>query len=125
MIVSAFSTGLTTLECLFSLSRAGSSNAARKAVIQTCVSRLLLQVPVFFFPPVVGMLPPIRRLLNALPKWTLAIETLILIIGFGFGLPATIALFPQTGGIRRRSLELVFQQGDVDKNEVLYYNKGL
>lgn len=104
---------------------AGSSIAARKAVIQTCVSRLLLQVPVFLFPPVVGMLPPIRRLLDALPKWTLAIETLILIIGFGYGLPATIALFPQTGTIRRGALEPVFQQGAADKNEALYYNKGL
>lgn len=108
--------------CLFC---AGSSIAARKAVIQTCVSRLLLQIPVFFLPPVVGMLPPVRRLLAALPKWTLAIETLILIIGFGYGLPATIALFPQTGRIRRRALEPVFQQGDVDTNEALYYNKGL
>ena len=98
--------------------RAGSSVAARKAVIQTCISRLLLQVPVFFAPPIVGMLPPIRRLVNALPKWTLAIETLILIIAFGYGLPATIALFPQTGSIRRRALEPVFQEGDVDKNEV-------
>lgn len=104
---------------------AGSSVAARKAVIQTCVSRLLLQVPVFLFPPLVGMTPPVKRLVAAMPKWTLAIETLILIIGFGFGLPATIATFPQTGSIRRRALEPEFQEDGADKDELLLYNKGL
>ena len=43
--------------------------------------------------------------------------------GFGFGLPATIAAFPQTGQIRRSDVEQD-RFGEV-KEETLYYNKGL
>ena len=64
-----------------------------------------------------------KNLVRRLPQWELAINTFVLIIGFGFGLPATIAAFPQTGQIRRSDVEQD-RFGEV-KEETLYYNKGL
>ena len=129
----------------------GSSAAARKAVHETVFSRIFLQVPVFFFPAIIMSLPGapttpslshhrdrppqvdgastvrlgavMKNLVRRLPQWELAINTFVLIIGFGFGLPATIAAFPQTGQIRRSDVEQD-RFGEV-KEETLYYNKGL
>ena len=99
----------------------GSSKvAAVKAIRETVVSRMLLQLPVFVFPPLMTMLPPVSRFLRKNPRLNTPILTAFLLIGFGLGLPASIAAFPQEGIIRETELEEALQgKGD------LKYNKGL
>ncbi len=97
-----------------------SKTAAEKAIKETVVSRILLQLPVFLFPPLMTMLPPISRFLKRNPRWGTPVMTGFLFIGFGLGLPASIAAFPQEGIIRENELEPELRgRGD------LKYNKGL
>ena len=94
--------------------------AAKKAIQETVYSRMLLQVPVFVFPPVMTFLPPIAKLLRKNPRLTTPITTAFLFIGFGIGLPASIAAFPQDGVLRESAAETHLRgHGD------LVYNKGL
>ena len=99
----------------------GSSKAAAtKAIKETVFSRMLLQLPVFVFPPVMSMLPPVSNMLKRNPKLATPVMTAFLFVGFGFGLPASIAAFPQQGVIEERDLEPELRgRGD------LTYNKGL
>ena len=99
----------------------GSSKmAAFKAIQETVVSRMLLQLPVFVFPPLMTMLPPVSRFLKRNPKLNTPVMTGFLLLGFGLGLPASIAAFPQQGEIQERKVEEEFRgKGD------LKYNKGL
>lgn len=94
--------------------------AAKKAIQETVFSRMLLQVPVFIFPPMMTFLPPIANLLRKNPRLTTPITTAFLFIGFGFGLPASIAAFPQDGTLVESKAEPHLRgHGD------LVYNKGL
>ena len=94
--------------------------AAKKAIQETVLSRILLQLPVFLFPPVMTMLPPISGILKKNPRLNTPVMTAFLFVGFGFGLPASIAAFPQEGTIKESDLEPELRgRGD------LIYNKGL
>lgn len=94
--------------------------AAQKAIQETVISRILLQLPVFLFPPLMSMLPPISRFLKRNPRWGTPVMTGFLFLGFGLGLPASIAAFPQEGLVRESELEPELRgRGD------LKYNKGL
>lgn len=106
----------------------GSSQlAAKKALSEMIISRMVLPLPVFLFPPLaLAVVDPIvrqnRRLL------TMPFNVTFVMLGFGFGLPATIALFPQNGTIYAEDLEERFhhlrdQQGNAVT--VFRYNKGL
>jgi len=94
--------------------------AAKKAIQETVFSRMLLQVPVFVFPPMMTFLPPIAKLLRRNPRLATPVTTAFLFLGFGFGLPASIAAFPQEGLLKESSVEPHLRgHGD------LKYNKGL
>jgi hypothetical protein len=94
--------------------------AAKKAIQETVFSRMLLQVPVFVFPPMMTFLPPVAKLLRRNPRLTTPVTTAFLFLGFGFGLPASIAAFPQEGLLKESSVEPHLRgHGD------LKYNKGL
>lgn len=94
--------------------------AAKKAIQETVFSRMLLQVPVFVFPPMMTFLPPIAKLLRKNPRLTTPVTTAFLFVGFGFGLPASIAAFPQEGLLKESNVEPHLRgHGD------LKYNKGL
>ena len=101
--------------------------AAKKALTEMAISRMILPVPVFLMAPL-GMFvaEPIikknRRLL-AIP-----FQSAFVLLGFGLGLPATIALFPQNGTVEASELEPRFQNlRDQGGNPitVFRYNKGL
>ena len=94
--------------------------AARKAIQETVVSRVLLQLPVFLFPPVMTLLPPIAKFLRRHPRYNTPIMTAFLFLGFGLGLPASIAAFPQEGVIQETELE-----SELRGHGHLKYNKGL
>ena len=99
-----------------------SKAAATKAVQDTVVSRAALSVPVFGFPAVVMTLPPVTAVVARHPRLGLPISFSALMLAFGLGLPAAIAMSPQTGTIPVKSMEPEFQKLSLSE---LYYNKGL
>jgi len=115
----------------------GSSQfAAKKALKEMVISRMALALPVFLLPPiglsVVDVISTksslVKGLMNKSKHTSLVLNTLFVLIGFGVGLPATIALFPQNGSIPVTDLEERFQHLR-DENgrpiRTLQYNKGL
>jgi sideroflexin-5 len=104
--------------------------AAAAGVYSTTASRALLQAPVYFVPPVLlATVPALQRLLAQQPRLTVPLTTHLLLISFGMGLPATVALFPQRSTIAAHQVEERFQHlRDPTTNQpykVFYYNKGL
>lgn len=104
--------------------------AARNGVNLTTLSRAILQAPVFFLPPiVVSYLPIIRNYIMKFPQMAIPISTYLLLVSFGVGLPATVAIFPQISSIPASDVESKFQ-GIINPKtnqpyEIFYYNKGL
>jgi len=87
------------------------------------------QAPVYFLPPVLmTAIPPLRNALMKNPRLNVPVTTLLLLIAFGAGLPATVALFPQISAIAVEDVEEEFQKflrDKGDKRKFLYYDKGL
>ena len=101
---------------------ARSSIAARKAVHETVISRAMLQVPCVFVPALFVSLPPVAAAVAGSMGTQLAVTSFVTCVSFGFGLPATIAWFPQIGEVSVADLEPAFKGINAEK---LYYNKGL
>jgi len=105
--------------------------AAQRGVNSTTLSRALLQAPVYFLPPLLmGVVPPLKNALLRNPALTVPMTTYLLLVGFGIGLPASVAIFPQMGEIKVEEAEEKYRQLKNEKNngnpyEVLFYNKGL
>jgi len=104
--------------------------AAAAGVYSTTASRAILQAPVYFVPPLlVSTFPPLRNLVARHPHLTIPITTYCLLVSFGLGLPATVAIFPQQSPIKPTDVETKFQHLRDPKNgqpyKVYYYNKGL
>jgi len=104
--------------------------AAKKGVESTTASRALLQAPVFFLPPVLmGALPPIRSLIEKNPRARVPLTTFLVLVAFGLGLPATIAVFPQVAELDADKAESKYRSltnPETSKPyEKFYYNKGL
>ena len=109
-----------------------STIAAERGVNSTTLSRALLQAPVYFLPPfMMGALPVLRNAIANNPAMRVPMTTYLLLVCFGIGLPASVAIFPQMGEIRVEDAEEKYR-GLVDERDdgsrpydVLYYNKGL
>jgi sideroflexin-5 len=104
--------------------------AAARGVYSTTASRAILQAPVYFLPPLLlATVGPLRNLLTKSPALTVPITTYLLLVSFGVGLPATVAIFPQISSIPASDVEAKFQHLREPKTqkpyEVFYYNKGL
>jgi sideroflexin-5 len=109
---------------------ATSQVAATHGVYSTTASRALLQAPVYFLPPfLLAAVPVFRRYLAHTPCMTVPLTTFLLLVSFGVGLPATVAVFPQISALPATAVEERFQHlrdPATDKPyEVFYYNKGL
>lgn len=104
--------------------------AAERGVNSTTLSRAMLQAPVYFLPPaLMGAVPAIRNAVAASPGLRVPVTTYLLLVCFGIGLPASVAVFPQMGEIRVDEAEEKYG-GAIDERtgkgyEVLFYNKGL
>lgn len=103
--------------------------AAKKALSEMIFSRLVLPFSTFCFPPLCAAIIDTKTTLTrGRPRVSLAVNAALLMFGFGFGLPATIAIFPQTGTISVDQLEPRFQ-ALIDRHgnpiHALQYNKGL
>jgi hypothetical protein len=103
--------------------------AAARGVYTTTASRAILQAPVYFVPPVLLSLGPIRRFLTTYPVCTVPVTTFLLLVSFGVGLPFAVAIFPQISEIRAADVEERFHHltDPVTQKpyKVFYYNKGL
>lgn len=103
--------------------------AAAQGVYSTVLSRSILPAPVFFGPPLLMSLGPIRRYLDKKPVMTIPVTTFMLLTSFGIGLPATVAIFPQIATIPAEAVEERFQHlVDPETKQpykIFYYNKGL
>ena len=105
--------------------------AAAKGVYSTTASRAILQAPVYFLPPVLmGSVPFLKKYIAKNPRMSVPITTYLVLVSFGLGLPATVAIFPQMAQIDAVDVEEKFQglrngQEDGLPYETYYYNKGL
>jgi len=104
--------------------------AGRRGVESTTLSRAILQAPVYFFPSVLmGVVPPLRRLVEHHPRTRIPLTTFLVLVSFGLGLPATIAIFPQISELKASEAEPKYRALiDPETNqpyEVFRYNKGL
>lgn len=103
--------------------------AAQRGVNTTTISRAILQAPVYFVPPVLVSLGPIKHYLAKNPRMAVPVTTYLLLCSFGVGLPVTVAIFPQISEIGVNDVEEKFQHLTDAKTgkpyEVFYYNKGL
>jgi len=104
-----------------------SSLAAKKGVLETTASRAILQVPVYFLPPLLTA-TVFAPFLAANPVLSVPLTTYLLLVSFGFGLPFAIAVFPQYGDISASEVEERFR-GQRDQSgktlDTFKYNKGL
>lgn len=101
---------------------------AKKAVIQTAFSRIVLSFPIFTIPGVAmllldkGGLIPKRRAPRTL------VELGVVSFALWVALPLSVSLFPQRGEIESKELEQEFQGLRNSKGQIVekyYYNKGL
>lgn len=103
--------------------------AATRGVNSTTLSRALLQAPVYFLPPLLVSSGPIKRVIAKHPMLAVPITTYLLLVSFGVGLPATVAIFPQIAEIDPNDVEEQFQHLRHHKTQQpyssFYYNKGL
>ncbi|KAL3826744.1 hypothetical protein ACHAXA_009353 [Cyclostephanos tholiformis] len=105
--------------------------AAERGVNSTTLSRALLQAPVYFLPPfMMGAIAPLKNAIASNPAMRVPMTTYLLLVCFGIGLPASVAIFPQMGEIRVEDAEEKYRHLPDDRSdgkpyEVLYYNKGL
>jgi tricarboxylate carrier len=97
--------------------------AAKKALKETAITRMVLPAPILLIPPIVMTFMEKARLLQRRPRLHLPINATVTTLSFAFALPIAIALFPQIASIERSRLERDIQQNTPDT--VLYYNKGL
>ncbi|XP_034857197.1 sideroflexin-5 isoform X2 [Mirounga leonina] len=128
----------------------GSSKiAARHALLETALTRVVLPMPILVLPPIVmSMLEkrgqslmisassqepvPVRRgptqlqrtaLLQARPRLLLPVQSLVCLAAFGLALPLAISLFPQMSEIETSQLEPEIARATSSRTVV--YNKGL
>jgi hypothetical protein len=107
-----------------------SCEAAERGVISTTASRAILQMPVYFVPPLLlEIVEPIKNFLEQNPSSILPVTTYLLLVSFGVGLPATVGMFPQMSKIDASDVEEKYQNLIDPKTGEPYtdflYNKGL
>merc|ERR1712187_424117 len=106
----------------------GSQEAARRGVYATTASRALLQAPVFIIPPLLlSYVPFFKKIVNRQPTMAIPLMTYMVILAFGLGLPAAVAIFPHICEIRVEEVEMSFRElrNDGVPYKRFYFNKGL
>lgn len=100
-----------------------SSAAAKRGVHSTTASRAILQMPTYFFPPLIlNNVAPLKQFLMDNPAMVVPVTTLLLLVSFGIGLPAAVCLFPQVSSVKAEDVEGKFRGLGYEE---FYYNKGL
>lgn len=105
-----------------------SKAAAKSAIFQTMLTRIVLPAPLLVIPPALMMAIQKTPLLKRFPRLALPVETLVCVSAFVFGLPFAISLFPQEGELAVADAEDEFKNlKDSQGNAIttFYFNKGL
>ncbi|XP_071948666.1 sideroflexin-5-like [Antedon mediterranea] len=97
--------------------------AAKKALMQTALTRMVLPAPILLIPPILMSYLEKTKFLRGNPRLTLAVNAVVVTLSFGCALPVAISIFPQFSQIATSKLEKEIQ--DSTKEVTLMYNKGL
>uniref|UniRef100_A0A4X2JTA4 Sideroflexin 5 n=1 Tax=Vombatus ursinus TaxID=29139 RepID=A0A4X2JTA4_VOMUR len=74
----------------------GSSRiAARHALIETALTRVVLPMPILVLPPIIMSVLEKTFLLQSRPRLLLPVQSFVCLAAFGLALPLAISLFPQ------------------------------
>uniref|UniRef100_A0A8C0J6G6 Sidoreflexin n=1 Tax=Chelonoidis abingdonii TaxID=106734 RepID=A0A8C0J6G6_CHEAB len=102
----------------------GSSRiAAKHALIETALTRVVLPMPILVLPPMIMSIMEKTSLLRSRPRMVLPVQGLVCLAAFGLALPLAISLFPQMSEIETSRLEPEIAMATTSKTVV--YNKGL
>uniref|UniRef100_A0A8D2J1M7 Sideroflexin 5 n=1 Tax=Varanus komodoensis TaxID=61221 RepID=A0A8D2J1M7_VARKO len=102
----------------------GSSRvAARHALLETALTRVVLPMPILVLPPIIMSLLEKTALLRSRPRMVLPVQSVVCLAAFGLALPLAISLFPQMSEIETLRLEPEIAQATTSRTVV--YNKGL
>ncbi|XP_043400885.1 sideroflexin-5 isoform X10 [Chelonia mydas] len=102
----------------------GSSRiAAKHALIETALTRVVLPMPILVLPPIIMSILEKTSLLRARPRMVLPVQGFVCLAAFGLALPLAISLFPQMSEIETSRLEPEIAMATTSKTVV--YNKGL
>jgi len=96
--------------------------AAKKALFETAITRMVLPAPTLLIPSIVMAFVDKTTFMAKFPRLRLPIQAIICTLSFGLALPIAISVFPQEGSIKASELEKELQDKEFD---TLYYNKGL
>lgn len=97
--------------------------AARHALMETSLTRVVLPMPVLLLPPLIMAMLERLPLLQKHPRLRLSVHSMVCLCAFGLALPVVIGLFPQNSQIHVSELEPEIAAATECK--VLTYNKGL
>ncbi|XP_020856757.1 sideroflexin-5 isoform X2 [Phascolarctos cinereus] len=102
----------------------GSSRiAARHALIETALTRVVLPMPILVLPPIIMSVLEKTFLLQSRPRLLLPVQSFVCLAAFGLALPLAISLFPQMSEIETSQLEPEIALATASRTVV--YNKGL
>jgi tricarboxylate carrier len=97
--------------------------AAKNALQDMAVTRMVLPVPLLLFPSISMGFIEKTAFLKRNPRLSMPINILLCTLSFFVTLPATLAIFPQMSEIKTENLEEEIRKNCSD--ETLFYNKGL
>lgn len=100
--------------------------SAKKAIIETSISRVFLSFACLCTPAILFYGFDMLKMTPKTPKIKMGYETGVFIFSLMLALPASIALFPQTGVLNSMEIEETLRQSqNGEKISTIYYNKGL
>ncbi|XP_048826809.1 sideroflexin-5-like [Brienomyrus brachyistius] len=97
--------------------------AAKHALMETALTRVVLPMPILVFPPIIMAFLEKLPLLQTHKRLVLPVHSLVCLAAFGLALPLAISLFPQMSQIEVSQLEP--EIGLATDCKVVTYNKGL
>ncbi|XP_071828039.1 sideroflexin-5-like [Apostichopus japonicus] len=98
--------------------------AAKSALVETAMTRVVLPAPVLLLPPIIMTFIENRtKFLKKFPRMHFPLQVIVCTASFAFALPLAISLFPQTAQMKITELEPEIQAATDE--EMVHYNKGL
>lgn len=102
-----------------------STECARKAIFETAYSRVFLSISCLMSPALLFYAVEKAGRTPKTPATRIPYEIAVFMLALMVGLPASIALFPQTGALKRTELEKDLQNKLPERIQTVYYNKGM
>ena len=102
-----------------------STECARKAIFETAYSRVFLSIACLMSPALIFYAVEKAGRTPKTPATRIPYEIGVFMFALMVGLPASIALFPQTGALQKSELERELQERLPEHVHTVYYNKGM